>query len=403
MLEGGLVFSLNSLVAGVLCVALGIYVFRKNPHLKGSQVFIVLMSFASLNGIAEFLMINAQDQGTAHIFSRMVLFLSICAGASLLYLACRLPYDRADPWPVRHKRPYAAISLACASALAVMPSSVSLDRYGWWTAVDAAFYTWLAMALAFCIGAVAVVLTGYRRERDGRLRGQYRILLVGVAILPTYGAIEVILNIMEIGRPPIFSIAVLTTGAVFAIALFRHDLFAIEPVREDGFKGSGAPSLAAGRCVLVIGKKGCAAYRMVVDDLASGERGMLISRFRSERVKEMFGLTKTPVIWLSTRPGPDRIDPAALSVLQHTIVDFLRKGDGSVVLLDGLEYLLIYNRAESVLRLIYDVKDAAVVSGSKFIVPVDPLALEARNLAFLERELEVVRPESTLASTGEDA
>lgn len=51
------------LVAGLLCVILGAYVFRKNPYLKGSRPFIVLMSFAALNSIAEFLMINAPDEG----------------------------------------------------------------------------------------------------------------------------------------------------------------------------------------------------------------------------------------------------------------------------------------------------------------------------------------------------
>lgn len=255
-----------------------------------------------------------------------------------------------------------------------------------------------------CIGAVVVVLTGYRRDVGEGTKRQYRTMPVGVAILPAYGVIGVTANILEVSRPPILSMAVLSTGMVFAVALFKHGLFVIEPAREEMLMGiGGSPSPAGGRCILVVGKKEGMAYRMMVDALASGSQGMLISRICPDRVRERFGLTKTPIIWLSTLPGPDRIDPLSLSVLRRTIVDFLRRSSGSVVLLDGLECLLSYNRTEKVIRLVCDIRDAAAVSGSKLIVPVDPKVFEARSFAHPEREIDVVMPEDLPARAGEDA
>ncbi len=104
------------------------------------------------------------------------------------------------------------------------------------------------------------------------------------------------------------------------------------------------------------------------------------------------------MIWLATQPGPDRVDPTSLSILQHTIVDFLQKGPPSVILLDGLEYLMSENQSEKVLRFVYTLRDLVTVSNSQLLVSLDPEVLELRDLAKLEREFELIRTEKGAGS-----
>jgi hypothetical protein len=81
------------------------------------------------------------------------------------------------------------------------------------------------------------------------------------------------------------------------------------------------------------------------------------------------------------------------------MVDFLQKGERSILLLDGLDYLISENQLEKVLKMIYAVHDAVVVSGAKFIVPIDPLTIESKDLAFIEKEFVVINEAQPSAST----
>jgi len=72
------------------------------------------------------------------------------------------------------------------------------------------------------------------------------------------------------------------------------------------------------------------------------------------------------------------------------MIDFLQKSPQSIILLDGLEYLATENQVDKVLRLIYSVHDAVVITGSKLIVPIDPNIMTTKDMAFFEREFFVI-------------
>ncbi len=72
-------------------------------------------------------------------------------------------------------------------------------------------------------------------------------------------------------------------------------------------------------------------------------------------------------------------------------MEFLQRGTESIILLDGIEYLVSNNSAEKVQKLMYTVRDAVVMSGAKLIVPIDPEVLDKKDLALLEREFELMQ------------
>ena len=155
---------------------------------------------------------------------------------------------------------------------------------------------------------------------------------------------------------------------------------------------SGASlELTRGVCYLVEEKKPDLAYRLFRQLAAGGEPGLVITRQYPDRIRRERNLPDAKVIWLSHTPGEDYHNPTAIGTLAKTISRFIedQKGEG-VVLLDGLEYLIVNNGFLQTLMFVEHVNEFVMQRKAIVIVPVAPEALEEKELALLERNLEVV-------------
>ena len=76
--------------------------------------------------------------------------------------------------------------------------------------------------------------------------------------------------------------------------------------------------------------------------------------------------------------------------LFQSISAFLsRQSDGTVVL-EGVEYILMYNDMKRVLAMIERINDIVMASQAVLVMPVDPMSLDPRTLAYLRRSAEVI-------------
>jgi hypothetical protein len=379
-------------VAAVTCLSLGTYVIFKNPHLKSSKLFLLLASIAALACVTDFFLINSPDRGTALFLAHPLICLSTFLAATMFYLMSFLPYERGRTWPVRNKRSFVILVIIVAAVPSVLIETVSEDQYGWWIAMSWPVLWWYVAIGFFYIAGIVAMMRLYRREK----RADVRHLIVPPVIamtMPVIFAIFVILiNSTGQNSPPDLSITVLVSSIWFAYAIFRQKLFMLRPVTETAPVMSKAQSKEPRRGILVKDKTGDRAYQLFVAELAAGGQGLLITRKHPEQVRERYGLRETPILWLSTKAGPDSVDPSSVNILTHTALQFLKTGKSTVVFLDGLEHLVAYNRLEDVMHLVYVLKDAAVVTSSQLIVAVDPEAMGDKGIAFLERELEPFMP-----------
>jgi len=74
------------------------------------------------------------------------------------------------------------------------------------------------------------------------------------------------------------------------------------------------------------------------------------------------------------------------------VIDFIRKSERAVIILDGLEFLISENRVEKVLKMLYTISDEAVLKEARLIVTLDPNVMEDSEIAFFEREFEFIEP-----------
>ncbi len=149
--------------------------------------------------------------------------------------------------------------------------------------------------------------------------------------------------------------------------------------------------LARGACYLVEEKKPDLAYRLFKELTAEGLPGLVITRQYPDRVRRERGLPTAKVLWLSHTPGEDYHNPTAIGTLAKTISRFIEDHGGeAVVLLDGLEYLVVNNGFLQTLMFVEHVNEFVMQRKAVVLLPVAPEALEEKERALLERNLEVV-------------
>jgi archaellum biogenesis ATPase FlaH len=148
-----------------------------------------------------------------------------------------------------------------------------------------------------------------------------------------------------------------------------------------------------GHLYLVMEKKPQMSYGCFTGLLKKGVTGLCISRQHPKSIRVNYSMEYTHILWLTTAMGDNYVNPTNIGILTNFTVNFMHSNvDNSVVLIDGIEYLTVYNDFNSVLKSVYYINEVAMKSRAIVIIPVAPQAFEDKNLALLEREAKVSRP-----------
>lgn len=132
------------------------------------------------------------------------------------------------------------------------------------------------------------------------------------------------------------------------------------------------------------------SINIFADIVNNGANGLYVSREHPDKIKSRFP-SNVSVIWLSSlQERKNIINPANLVELGHIIKEFIEKNRNSAVLFDGIEYLIIQNGYDAVLKFIHSINDAVISGDSCFIIPINPKALTSQQLTLLEREGKVL-------------
>jgi hypothetical protein len=119
-------------------------------------------------------------------------------------------------------------------------------------------------------------------------------------------------------------------------------------------------------------------------------RGLCVTRQSPKKIREQYGLEKTPIIWLTGGegiPGEISMKPDNLTGLGATLGKFLAESKGGLVLLDGVEYLMTRNGYEAVLKLMHFLNDRVMTSDCMVLCGIDPLTMEERQYRILLTEM----------------
>jgi hypothetical protein len=134
-------------------------------------------------------------------------------------------------------------------------------------------------------------------------------------------------------------------------------------------------SIGCERCALPCTCKGCKHSRA---------QGLCFTMNSPREVRLIYALQTTPIFWIS-KHGPQCTNPMDLETIADIINKFLKQSKNPVVLLDGIEHLILENGSEPVLRLLRDIEEWMILQNAILILPVNPAAVEKKELALIER------------------
>jgi len=120
-------------------------------------------------------------------------------------------------------------------------------------------------------------------------------------------------------------------------------------------------------------------------------QGLVVTREFPDSIRKNFHLEVTPIIWLTESPGVMRIAPTSLAVLTDTIIRFMENNPNSIVLIEGIEYMVTFNDFRKVLKQLDSLNETAWITTGRLVISVDPRAFDEREIAMLERDRKVVK------------
>jgi len=153
---------------------------------------------------------------------------------------------------------------------------------------------------------------------------------------------------------------------------------------------TGSANLREGAIYLVKERKPLMSYQIFEKGLSGGLPGLCVTRQYPERLKEKFVLQNARLVWLSHTPGKDHHNPTNIGTLATMMTSFIERYNRSICLLDGLEYLVINNGFQQVLKLTELVNEQVMQSESIVIIPISENAFSEKELALLERNVETL-------------
>lgn len=137
-------------------------------------------------------------------------------------------------------------------------------------------------------------------------------------------------------------------------------------------------------------------YELFAEHVATGKYGFIITRDFPSEVRRKHVLPDCSMLWITNLVGPDNISPTSIGLLLSRILNYFEKNHPAVVVLDGVEHLISQNSFDRIMQFIHQLRDMVLVSEGTVIMPLDTRVLEERQLALLERDLEVIVPSPRL-------
>jgi uncharacterized repeat protein (TIGR01451 family) len=184
----------------------------------------------------------------------------------------------------------------------------------------------------------------------------------------------------------------LSVGAIIAVILIISAVFIYSRYKaiKETEVNIEAEDVDNGIGYLVMEENPSISYGVFSDLIDEGNNGLCITRTFPSRVKANYYFEGVSILWLSRARDKDSILPANLSGVLSNVKDFMEQNENPVILLDGLEYLMVHNDFQKVLKLVHGLNELSAIYDSKLLMPLNPLTMDVDKIALLKRDLRIL-------------
>lgn len=149
--------------------------------------------------------------------------------------------------------------------------------------------------------------------------------------------------------------------------------------------------LESGATYLVKERKPEFALKVFSDWVRQGTKGLCISRRHPKNLRTRSYWDDVQIHWLTTIEGKNNINPMNLGIISQVIGQFVSEYKNTVIYLDGLELLFTHSDFPAVLRMISHVTEQIMQHNGRLILTIDERTLDPKELALLEKNIEILK------------
>lgn len=380
------------LVTFIVSLAMGVYVLMQDPKDRMRRAFFMLTFWIFLATLGDFGRLISDNEGEALDFFHLKwLGLAFIQPAVLdLVLMASVWVKRWDTKIVEVAIFAPALALIALDSMGYVFNGVESRPWGFEPVYGTGFMVWIVMWFVYIAISMALLLLDLR-TRDPVQKDLCKILLAGL-LIPT------ILESMAGGMSSSNMVPELVVGNLamlgflvfFRWAIYRKRIFALTPKKEVLENGTEAPELKLPphHIYRIEGEPQAYTYGLFRDLVVSGLFGLIISRRPPNKIKEETGLIETPMVWISStsKEGTRTVSPSEMGQIVALVKEFINKAEGTLVLIDGVEFLIFQNGPKMVLNALFLLSEIASLHNTRIIIPLDPAAIDKATMALLERE-----------------
>jgi len=132
------------------------------------------------------------------------------------------------------------------------------------------------------------------------------------------------------------------------------------------------------------------AYKLFTQAI-NDANGLLISRTNPKQLKHFYDLGNADVLWLTDMSEGEGTISSMLEEIMEVLMARISANERTVIMLDGIEYLVHIHGFDPVINLIRRTKDAISEKEIILLVPLSPKTLQPEECAVIERELHAIK------------
>ena len=168
--------------------------------------------------------------------------------------------------------------------------------------------------------------------------------------------------------------------------VFETETLNVKPLKESVTRKETQFKLEPGYSYLIKDKTE-KAFEVFLDQVLGGSEGLCITREFPPRIRERYGLTKTPVVWLNEERVVGETTVHSLQDLSLLLSQFLQKAKRGLVLFESFEYLIINHGFKPFIQFLQLARGRIERSNGNLIAPILEGALDQKEERLLEKEM----------------
>ncbi len=395
MVEASQWYSLISIGSSSLALLVSAYLVRKIPNRRAGDTFVLAMVFFVLAGVFAYLLrtstidLYGPNPGPLAIARLFYFFHMLAVGFTASFIG-----QYFLGFEIMRRR---IVNLFLQVSLLVVAIGVTTQvtqvyeyyPFGVVVGDQSAIVSLAVFATIFMGTALAVLVRTLLRNKDPTVRKQ-ALLMTGGVVIHGAGAESYAISRITLGLypPPFLTITAFAMAALFAVAVMRYRMFVVTPQKEEPVGVPRRFDLKAGRAYAIRERRPRLAFLAVAEAVRLGSLGLVITRRTPTEVRDDYDLQATPILWLTSAVGQNRIPPTNPDLLERLVRQFLTAQTKAVVVLEGIEYLANYLEAARVVRLLNTVRDLVTAGDGVLLASADPVALDEAVAGVLDREFE---------------